>query len=189
MPEAYHRGTLLLSVFRFHCLSPRRGVITPHFGHRRLYLVLFLTRKAFKLSEGGVNSAQASVTNIMAALEERAARLSLFFKRSPQPYNACVIGKIVGSMVRWTGRYANSLEDSYLDVSNWRGHPPLYAPLYNPDHPARIGGERFEFDLTTTGEHVWRPTSGREQRAYSADALADEILSMLLEKEREAHKH
>lgn len=146
-------------------------------------------RKDFKRSEGGVKSARAGVTKVIAALEERAGRLSLVFKRSRQPYEVCVLGKIVGSMARWTGHYANSLDDSYLEVSYWQGHPPLFGSIYLLEEPRRIEGERFEFDLTTTGEHVWRATSGRQQRAYSADALADEIIGVFLEKEREAHKH
>lgn len=145
-------------------------------------------RRQFLKSDAGVQAARASVQALIVGLEERATRLSLTFKRSRRDGEACVIGSSTGTMMFWHAIYANSLDGSYLDVSFWNGHPPMTGSSFPFESPKRIGGIRYEFDLTPAEEHVWRPSIGQRERAFSIDGLADEIVGGLLDKEREARK-
>jgi hypothetical protein len=123
-------------------------------------------RKHFLGSDQGVQAARASVGKLLAGLEERAARLSLKFKRANQPYEGCVIGQSTATMVALHLNYGNSLDGSFLEASIWNGHPPMSGTYFPFERPRQIGGGRYEFDLTSAEEHVWRPTSGRRERVF-----------------------
>jgi hypothetical protein len=145
-------------------------------------------RKQFLGSDAGVQAARTSIDALLNGLEERSARLSLTFKRAKQPGEACVIGQAVGAMLYWHREYGNSLDGSYLDTSIWNGHPPMSTSYFPFQPPKRITGTKYLFDLTPAGEHVWKPSGGRHERAFSENLLADEIVSALLDRERDAHK-
>jgi hypothetical protein len=147
------------------------------------------TRKSFRRSEESVRAARAEVEKLKSALEERAARLSLTFKRSNTAHEAGIIGSLVGSMMRWHCRIANSTEEAYLELSYWRGHPPLSGTSFFPGNdPQRIGVQSFEFDISLSGEYVWWPKTGSRERAYTVDSLADEMVGTLFEKDGEEHR-
>lgn len=143
-------------------------------------------RRAFKHSETGVRLARTGFTDILTHLEKHCARLSLTFKRSSQPNEACVLGKKVGTLVYWRCQYANSLEGERVEITHWEGHPPMWG-VHHWDKPVCIGTTRLESDLGPDKNHIWRQIDGSSDRSFSSDSLAELILRKHFEKEQEQH--
>jgi hypothetical protein len=145
-------------------------------------------RRHFKRSYEGVNAAQASVSALWGAIEDRVKRisetLSVSAKRSRMPYEFCVLGTNLGLMLYWRNDFANDITDGYLEVTHWSGRPPMTGAMYVFERPVRLGAWRYEFDLTDGNAHVWRPKTGERQRAFSVESLADEVLGRFLDEER-----
>lgn len=139
-------------------------------------------RRAFKHSDAGVEQARASFAAMVQHLAEHCARLSLTIKLSNQRNEACVLGKNVGTLVYWSCQYANSLDGEHVEISHWKGHPPMWG-VHHWEPPVRIGITQLESDLGPNQNHIWREKGGSRDRSFSADSLAELVLTKHFESE------
>jgi hypothetical protein len=83
--------------------------------------------------------------------------------------------------VTWKQRYANTLDETELGISIWKGQPPhLNKPRYyfRGEQPPCERVEKFDFDRTLDGRNVWKKQHGKEQMSQAA--IVDYAITMLL---------
>lgn len=164
--------------------TPRIETLEHKAERIRRELAFGETRKRFLNSEAGVRAGRESVDKLITALEERATRISMNFRRFKAPYEASVLASAAAMMVSWRCRSANTTDKAFLEVSYWTGSPPMWGVQYIDERPDALGSFRYELDLSPSEEPVWRDVRGNGQRLLAVETLADEILGVLLEKER-----
>ena len=88
-------------------------------------------------------------------------------------------------LVAWHLAYANTLSNSKLEVSLWRGHPP-YPGVHHWEQPQSLATLRLEADLTQSHEPAWTVKSPSGQKTMESKIAAEYILNWWLER---ASKH
>jgi hypothetical protein len=114
-------------------------------------------------------------------LEERAARQArLEFRGPQQPRGPCfVLGLKRGLEVSGRTRYTNTLEDVYLNVTLWRGVPPMPGYIQFED-PVRHLTTKYELDYLPSKYYVWKQQTNHNRSFYN-ESLAEEILKWYLD--------
>lgn len=79
--------------------------------------------------------------------------------------------------VEWEYHCANSLEDSELEVSIWKGHPP-FPGVRHYRNPTRSKSIKMHFELCAGDVGMW---VDNDKITYDARSLADYVLHFYLE--------
>ena len=77
-------------------------------------------------------------------------------------------------------RSANTLNESKLTVSLWDRHPPFPGVIHF-ENPHQLSSRTFRFDLSRSESGAWFENH-RDEREYTSEALADELLKWLMER-------
>jgi hypothetical protein len=75
--------------------------------------------------------------------------------------------------------YTNTLENVYLNVTLWRGIPPMQGTIQFED-PVRHLTRKYELDYLPSKNYVWKHQTDRN-RSFSSEELAEEILKWYLD--------
>jgi hypothetical protein len=84
-------------------------------------------------------------------------------------------------LVAWRLKYSNTLDDSELEVSLWRGHPPFPGVQFW-ERQSSIAATTFHADLAPSGEPAWTTKSSSSPKTLESQAAAEYILNWWLEK-------
>jgi hypothetical protein len=148
------------------------------------------SRRKFLNSTEAVSAAREAVQEIMRLIEAKCDQLSGSFsfqpKRSPSPNEIAVLGQGSAGMLQWCGKYSNTLDHAYLEMSYWRGHPPLWGVHYIEREPPKLKAMRFTFDITPAGSCFWKPEKALDMRSLTNEMVVDDFFMDLLEQEHTA---
>lgn len=139
-------------------------------------------RKNFLTSNSGVSAAQTEVLNLYEAISSRAiVAKSAGFKVEEKHGNSWATSCCgdCSISVDWQLPYANSLDESQLELALWRGAPPHAGDVFQSQESRRLGRRVFHFDLDH-GEHGWRENG--KPGFLSTDQTAETCIKYLLEK-------
>lgn len=116
-------------------------------------------RSAFLGSYSGVTASTAEfeklqneIRRLTSAIAEVTTTIGLTVKAESNPI--VLVGFALGMSIEWKRYYANTLQDAFLEVSIWKGHPPM-AGMYQFNIPECLSVKRFEFDLSALREVCW----------------------------------
>ncbi len=145
------------------------------------------TRTKFLRSIEGVAAASALFSQLKDAIKDEIEQVNLAsptfgFTAKYQAGKFIIIGRGPGLSVQWTYHYANSLQDAFLNVALWNGHPP-WSGLSDigQNHQHELERKQFEFDIKPDGNHCWKSTV-TPNPSYSSKELASQLLIYCLEK-------
>ena len=138
-------------------------------------------------SRAGVEAFGHGIESLIAAIKHGVDRINawrtyqkLEFRGSPQPRGPCfVLGLKRGLDVRGMPHYTNTLENVYLNVTLWRGVPPMQGTIQFED-PVRHLTRKYELDYLPSKNYVWKHQTDRN-RSFSSEELAEEILKWYLD--------
>lgn len=144
-------------------------------------------RQAALNSFAGVEAFGQGIESLNAAIKQGVDRINagrtshkLEFRGPPQPRGPCfVLGLKRGLEVTGRTRYTNTLEDVYLDVTLWRGVPPMRGCIQF-EEPVRHLTRKYELDYLPSKYYVWKQQTDRN-RSFSTESLAEEILKWHLD--------
>jgi hypothetical protein len=140
----------------------------------------FKERMDFLHSEAGVQVADRSVASLNLALEELGATIGASVARADGARMLYLDRHSV--VVGWRRDFVNTLSNSGLSVEEWQGRPNIGGTYHEPKDQLAI--HHFQFDQPTPGDSVWR--HAYTGQLYSTTALADWIVTRLLERVRSA---
>jgi len=130
-------------------------------------------REEFPRTERAVDEANKSFSEVAAHLGRelskiQSAEVPLRLELKQQRSKAAVVGLKYGLLLRWVYHYRNSLDNAYLAIEIWDGHPPLDGMNFW-EEPKQIQSERFKFELLPSGLGGWT----RGDDAFDAEAFAE----------------
>lgn len=136
-------------------------------------------------SKEGINLVNVEIDNLHKSIKEKA---ELYSSNSPFRFNVQVEYRknIILSyggysvLINWNQVYNNSLEDSKLTVSFWKGHIALnsYNSMYFPGkEPKRNRTVEYKFDLNLKKENIWRL---KDKTEITTDKIIKESFSYIL---------
>jgi hypothetical protein len=148
-------------------------------------------REAALNSYAGVEAFGRGIESLSAAIKSGVARINagrtdhkLEFRGTPQSRGPCfVLGLERGLEVGGRTFYANTLKDDYLNVTLWRGVPPMPGITFFED-PVRHLATKYELDYLPSKNYVWKQQTDRN-RSFSSESLAEEILKWHLDNGRD----
>ena len=117
----------------------------------------------------------ASIPSIQAA----APSLQLQTKVAGQQIALLSMGPAL--LVAWRQRYMNTLNESHLEVSAWRGHPPFPGVRFFEER-IPLGTLKLQPDLDMDDGHVWTVRTSQGKRFLSGPVAAEHILDWWLER-------
>lgn len=142
-------------------------------------------RKQFLNSHEGVNLSNAEFTalgdeieRLLEVIKKSASFINYSIKRANR--QIVLLGPHAGLSVNWQYHYANSLDNSKLDVALWKGHPPFPGVMNLFEKPRRRNSLTFEFDLLKLDTPGWK-TTYPAKREFDTKALAKYILKFYMD--------
>ncbi|MBU3927930.1 MAG: toll/interleukin-1 receptor domain-containing protein [Bacteroidetes bacterium] len=137
-------------------------------------------------SEEGVNIVSKEIDNIHQAIKEKAVRYSekSEYKFNVQDeYRKNLILSYAGFsvLINWQQVYRNTLDESKLTVSYWKGHLVLnnYDRMYFPgDEPTKQRTLEYKFDLNLNKKNVWKL---KDKSTLTSDQIINSSFSYILE--------
>lgn len=141
-------------------------------------------RKQFLRSYDGVNASNTEfaviATEVQAQIEGlKTAAPAFQFSLKTHQRRFAILGNGPAVHVNWKYQYANTLDDAYLEVSLWRGHPP-WPGVMHWEEPQALQRSKFTFDLLPSDEYRWVSTT-KEKIAYSSTDYAKYLLDYAIE--------
>jgi len=149
-------------------------------------------RKKYLSSDDGVRKAAAAfelltseVERRLPALKESAPSLGIEMKRTQNVF--VLLGSGPALRVNWRARFCNTLSESEMEVSLWRGHPPFPGIMYyERQHP--IATKTLLPDVLESEDACWTVQGERQQGPLVPEAAAEFVLNWWLERAIKEHK-
>lgn len=138
-------------------------------------------RKSFLNSVAGVNAAQQELEKLFSILEMSAAEIAteaqynINTSRSNDGHQIEAMAGGIALLVSWVQRFSNTLAESELKITYWRGRPHRGRV----DRPDRITEIIYEFDRDVSGVFVW--SAKRSKKRQNSEQLIDDLLKKLME--------
>jgi hypothetical protein len=143
-------------------------------------------RERYLSSDAGVGKAAeafellvADIARRVPTLQASAPSLNISIK---QAQNILVLlGTGPALLVNWRCPFCNTLSDSELEVSLWRGHPP-YPGIRHYRNPEALATKTLLPDVLMSEEACWVVQNTREKKPMLPGAVAEFILNWWLER-------
>lgn len=147
-------------------------------------------RKQFLRADKGVSAANSEFSTIALEVQRQIEELKTaapLFQLSvkTRPRNFVILGRGPAILVYWNYHYANSLDNAYLEVSLWQGHPP-WPGVMHWDHPRELAQKKFLFDILPSEECRWVATTN-DKTSYTSQDLASYLLGYAIEQTEKYH--
>jgi len=143
-------------------------------------------RERYLSSDAGVRKAAEAFESLVTEIARHVPRLqtsapSLNISIKQAQNILVLLGTGPALRVDWRGRYCNTLSDSELEVSLWRGHPPYPGIMYY-DQPEALATKTLLPDVLTSEEACWVVQDTHEKKPMLPGAAAEIILNWWLER-------
>ncbi len=150
-------------------------------------LIFSKTRDTYCGSDVGVRGANEAFEALRDAILDAIPRLqaaapSLAITEKHVDKQIVLLSSGPALLVAWRFKYINTLNESSLEVSIWRGHPPYPGIQFLWEQPSSIATMTFLADLTESGEAVWTTKSADGPHTLNSQAASDYILNWWLAK-------
>jgi hypothetical protein len=163
--------------------TPRQETLEERAARQARAVEFKAERQAALNSYAGVEAFGQGIESLNAAIKHGVDRINagrtshkLEFRGPPQPRGPCfVLGLMRGLDVRGMAAYSNG----YLNVTIWRGAPPIPGTLQFDD-PVTYLTRKYELDYLLSKNYVWKQDTDRN-RSFSSESLAEEILKWYLD--------
>ena len=164
--------------------EPHEETVTERAERLERSLKFSEKRKRFLHSDEGVRAANEQFEVLHKELERLIADVgvstnSLSFTIKHAKNQTVVLGLSPALSIIWRYRYSNSLDNSYLSISLWNGHPP-FPGIMHFGEPPRLSEEKFRFDLLPNEQCCWK-SEGLRGRSYLSHELASFILKYAMD--------
>jgi hypothetical protein len=80
----------------------------------------------------------------------------------------------------WASYYRNSLDDSVLTITEWKGRPAFPNEFPPIKEPEELRSHQFDFVLGASGDPGWKGRNGKTG-TITSDALAERCVGHLLD--------
>jgi hypothetical protein len=140
-------------------------------------------RKNFLRSEAGVIAAKQEVSKLHQIVQDKVPKIDIQIQAVVKNSQLYMLYNRIGMSVDWQYHFANSLEESSLEVTLWNGAPPVPGN-YFIDRSTPIKRQKYVFDKDWNGNMGWR-RSYSDSTLMNTDRLADECLKLLLDRVHE----
>lgn len=148
-------------------------------------------RKQYLSSHIGVQRAAAAfevltceVERRLPGLQESAPSLGISMKKAKDIF--VLLGTGPALRVCWMPRFSNSLTDSVLEISLWRGHPP-YPGIQFYEEPRSISKVKMLPDMLPSEESCWVVQRTVDKKYLTPEEVAEFVLDWWLEKVIKEH--
>ncbi|MEQ8693877.1 MAG: hypothetical protein RIC85_00920 [Gammaproteobacteria bacterium] len=143
----------------------------------------FRTGAGISASDKEFEILEAELERIVTELKKTVPDVS--FTTKSVRNHLVIIGERVGCGIQWHRRFTNSLEESELEISFWRGHPPFPGVIFI-NNPVQVGRMSLNFDLLRPGEAGWK-LSGPKGREFSSPDLAAQLIRQTMDAADKLH--
>lgn len=149
-------------------------------------------REQYLGSDAGVRAANEGYEKIRDALLEtvpklQAAAPSLKISAKHQHRQFILLSSGPSLSVEWRLHYENTLTDSELEATIWRGYPPFFPGVMHFDKPQSLGSIRLLPDLDQNDLHAWSVKTTTGRKLLGNVETAEYIISWWIEKAGKAH--
>jgi hypothetical protein len=144
------------------------------------------TRDTYLGSDAGVRGANVAFEALCEAIRVsvpslQAAAPSLAITEKHVNRQLVLLSSGPALLVAWRLKYSNTLSESELEVSLWRGHPPFPGVQFR-ERQSSIADITFHADLAPSGDPAWTTKSSSGSKTLESQAAAEYILNWWLEK-------
>lgn len=169
--------------------SPREESFEERAFREKREIDAIRKRKEFLGSERGIKAADAEVAKLYQKIESHINtvrnKIGLSFKCVRQHKAFALISDKFSIRIVWHRHYANTLDNSELAVTSWRGYPPGMGKALFED-PTQLDSQTFHFDRDRTDEYGWLEVNSSQ--FYTSQRLGEFCVFQLIEKIREDEK-
>lgn len=139
-------------------------------------------KQRYASSDVAINDANKSFIEMQELITEKVEGIkssgSLSQLGTKQSNNELLLlGLAKGLKVEWKYSYRNSLTDSGLIISLWKGHPPHHT-VRHFDPPKRVQQVKMRFELSAESVGMWVDDKDSE---YNPEQLAEHLLHFYLD--------
>ena len=143
-------------------------------------------REKYLSSSLGVQKATAAFESVASQFVQRLPSLqtsapSLGISIKQKQHNLVLLSNSLAMSVIWHCSYSNSLLESELEVSLWRGHPP-FPGISHYQQQNSLATEILLPDVLPSEDACWTIRGVREKQPLLPDAAAEYILNWWLER-------
>jgi len=143
-------------------------------------------RKRYLASEEGVRRARVAfestaseIENRLSSLQDSAPTLGISIKREDNVL--ILISSGLALRVSWHNRFSNTLDESKLEITLWREHPPCNSVRYY-DEPHPVSTRSLRPDVLPSEQACWIAQWDGERTPLLPDSAAETILNWWLER-------
>jgi hypothetical protein len=167
--------------------SPHQETLEERAARQARAVEFKAERQAALSSYAGVEAFGQGIESLNAAIKHGVDRINagrtshkLEFRGPPQRRGPCfVLGLKRGLEVTGRTHYTNTLENVYLNVTLWRGVPPMPGYIQF-EEPVPHLTTKYELDYLPSKNYAWKQQTDRN-RSFSSESLAEEILKWHLD--------
>jgi hypothetical protein len=143
-------------------------------------------RLAFLGSPDGVEAADQDVERLFGRLESVSSETGIAFDREGS-HCALLYRDGFSIAVGWSRMYGNTLDQSAVYLTEWKGRPNIGAKQFHSPNRKVIRSLQFRFDMGPDREPLWR-TAKEPRLTFTVDRLAEYCISLLLERVRSSSR-
>lgn len=160
--------------------SPQKETVQERAVRLKRQLASEKERKDFLNSEPGLQAALSELDKIAVELNRLVGELKPTFEIEMQraQLQMNVVGLGFGVKVGFAYKYSNTLDGSLMEISLWKGWPPLPG-LYHPWNPEKLESIILHFDVTASKNYIWK---FEDPKAHESALSSIEIASYAIHK-------